>query len=151
MLPLDQWLKEKRARDVMTRTVRTLPLHAPVDDATKLFQKEHISGAPVLDDRGTCVGVISAADVINFDVQLCQDCNVSVYKPQPDELVGRRMSRSVVCAHEETPLTEILADLVDAKVHRVVVVDDDQHVVGIISTMDIVAALHAEMGMMVGP
>ena len=51
------------AADLMSREVITLREDDPLDRAAKLFAKEQIGGAPVVDCEGCCVGVLSLADL----------------------------------------------------------------------------------------
>jgi CBS-domain-containing membrane protein len=57
------------------------------------------------------------------------------------ELVTRWMSRRLVSVREQTPLVEVARVLCDGHWHRVTVVDDTGRLKGIVSTMDVLAAL----------
>ena len=50
------------AADLMTRDVVTVPQQLPAADAAQVLLARSISGVPVVDDRGRCVGVFSATD-----------------------------------------------------------------------------------------
>ena len=54
-------------RDIMTSTVCTLSRDTLICDVEKAFQREKISGAPLVDDTGTAVGFISKSDISRFD------------------------------------------------------------------------------------
>ncbi len=57
---------QKRAHQVMTRTiVSTMQDDAVSDAACKMF-KHHISCLPVLDDDGSCVGIVTMSDVLRW-------------------------------------------------------------------------------------
>lgn len=58
------------ARDIMTREVVTLSPEQAVTDAAKTLSKKRISGAPVLDDAGNILGIVSESDLIIQDVKL---------------------------------------------------------------------------------
>src|SRR3989442_4511850 len=53
-----------RARDVMTRTPVTVPLHLKVGALCDLLQEKNINGVPVVDERGHLVGVVTQEDII---------------------------------------------------------------------------------------
>src|SRR5262249_27807678 len=58
--PLSAW----SAADVMTPDVVRIPEGMPLRGAGRLLLQERISGAPVVDARGNCVGVLSALDLL---------------------------------------------------------------------------------------
>ena len=58
-----------------------------------------------------------------------------------EQPVEHFMTTDLVSVTENTPLQTIVQQMVDAHIHRVVVLDDHQHLQGIISTMDVLAAL----------
>ena len=45
------------AQDVMSREVITVPREMPVSEAANILSKAQISGVPVVDERGKCLGV----------------------------------------------------------------------------------------------
>ena len=54
------------ARDVMTRQVVTLQADYTLRDAAMVLQAAMISGAPVVDEQGRIVGILSATDLVQF-------------------------------------------------------------------------------------
>ena len=54
--------------------------------------------------------------------------------------VGEAMARSVVTCAPDSPLAEVIGQMVEHHIHRVVVVDAGKPV-GIISTLDVLASL----------
>lgn len=54
----------RRIRDVMTTEVVTLGEDTPYRDIVELLTGRGVSGAPVLDDNGRVVGVVSAVDLL---------------------------------------------------------------------------------------
>jgi CBS domain-containing protein len=53
-----------RASDVMTCNVISVTPDMTVRDAARVFTDHHISGAPVLDDEGRVIGMISEGDLL---------------------------------------------------------------------------------------
>jgi CBS-domain-containing membrane protein len=51
------------------------------------------------------------------------------------------MTTDLVSVGESTPLDSVVKRLVSAHIHRVLVLDDDRRLKGIISTTDVLAAL----------
>lgn len=56
-----------RVADVMTQVVATLTPETPVQEAIDLFADRHISGAPVVSERGEIVGVVTMTDILRAE------------------------------------------------------------------------------------
>jgi CBS domain-containing protein len=52
-------MAQVRAQDIMTRDVKTVRADAPLREAAELFTTHGISGAPVVDETGNVVGMVS--------------------------------------------------------------------------------------------
>src|SRR5262245_56137913 len=57
-------LHDLTAGDLMKQPVVTIPQELTLRAAAGLLRREHISGAPVIDHQGRCVGVLSATDFL---------------------------------------------------------------------------------------
>ena len=57
-------LPELRVRDIMQHDVVTIPADATAAEAARLLWTRQIGGAPVLDDAGRVVGVVSTTDLL---------------------------------------------------------------------------------------
>lgn len=55
-----------KVRDIMVTEVFTVTPDTPVRRLTRLLADEEISGAPVVDEQGRPVGVVSATDVVRL-------------------------------------------------------------------------------------
>lgn len=150
-----------RARDVMQTSVVTVGPETPLTDLQRIFLEEGIGGAPVVDETGRVVGVISAADVLRA---VDEERDTAVAEPRyfrdtlefsgPDwshdvedfqdrlgELrVEDAMTRGVVAVAPETPVAEVARRMREERVHRVLVMEKDV-LIGIVSTFDLVALL----------
>lgn len=117
------------ARDIMTRTVYTIRPEASAQEAAQLLDQKRISGAPVVDEDGRLIGMVTEADIIS--------------KVNREGLrVADIMSHELIVVSEETPLEEIAALLSERKIKRVPVVENGR-LVGIVSRADIVHAVAA--------
>src|SRR6516225_6587417 len=54
-----------RARDVMTSPVITVKATTTVKEVATIFLERRISAAPVLDDQGKLVGIVSEGDLLH--------------------------------------------------------------------------------------
>jgi CBS-domain-containing membrane protein len=142
-----QRLEELLVADVMTREVAALSAAATMEEAAKLLKSHGISGAPVVDNEGRCIGVLSAVDFLQFDQR-----NAALGYSGPERAgVGRRQPpwnsvQRYMTAPAHTVLATahmlLAADLMCTKhVHRLIVLDDRDTPVGLVSTLDIVSAM----------
>jgi predicted transcriptional regulator len=144
-------LTEITAADVMTRELILIPAHMTLRAAAHLMAQGHVTGAPVINEDGVCVGVISATDVMRCAERMpgrrrrevvvadnvCADWQMVELESVPIEEVCDFMSRRLVSADAETGIAELARLMLDCHVHRVVIVDDDHRPIGIVSTMDL--------------
>lgn len=130
--------------DVMTRNVVTLSSQQSMLDVARKFVEHDVVAAPVVDEQGRCVGFFSAADFLRRELKLRQESAGDGASPTPASrpaVVGRFMSSNVQSLLPGEPLVRAARMMCDQHLHRVPVVNDEGRVVGIISTMDLVAAL----------
>lgn len=132
-------LRTLKVADVMARQVVTVTPDQSLESATELFVTKDVSSAPVLDQQQRCIGVLSAVDFLKRGVTGA--CGGTNGKAGASGTVADLMSHGVrsVAMHESLFKA---AQLMCAKhIHRLPVVGEGGRVVGVISTMDIVAAM----------
>lgn len=147
----------KIVADWMNRELLTVTPSTPLSEAVQLLVDRHISGLPVIDDDGKLVGVISESDlmwreqgleqppymiflggVIYFQNPLTYDRDLHKALGQT---VGEVMTPHAISISADTPLPEAAKIMHDKKIHRLPVVDEHQHPIGIITESDIVRAI----------
>jgi CBS domain-containing protein len=142
------------AADVMSHDVVALPQSLPLRAAARVLSEAHISGAPVVDEDGRCVGVLSTTDLHRWCERaprplvgdglltgyVCE-WEVSSCAALSGEQVRGYMTRDPVTVAPDTPVTELARMMIEADIHRVIVVDADARPIGIVSGSDILAAL----------
>lgn len=142
------------AADVMSTPVITVPKQMSIKAAAHLLAQAGISGAPVIDGKGRLVGVLSANDFVSWAEEGGPGHRSFREVPQvhspwqlldPERVesdeVGTFMTPDPVTVAPATPLTELARMMLDAHIHRVIVVDADMRPVGVVSTTDVLAAL----------
>ncbi|MFD8816544.1 CBS domain-containing protein [Streptomyces sp. NPDC059627] len=126
--------------DVMTHTVLALRHGAPFKDIVKAMQRWQVSAAPVLDDDGRVVGVVSEADLLRKE-QARADAPGS--RPGSDRTratavtAGELMTVPAVTVHPEATLPEAARTMVRHGVKRLPVVDADGVLRGVVSRADL--------------
>ncbi len=116
-------MKTLTARDVMSEGVVTVRDDLTLRQVADLLAENEISGAPVEDDEGSLLGVVSVTDV-----------NRSA--AEPGLPVRRIMTPIADTVTEETPVPEIARMMVAHHYHRMVVTRRERPV-GIVSSMDL--------------
>ncbi len=142
-----------QARDVMHSPVITLKPTGSVKEAARLFLKHRISAAPVINDQGKLVGIVSEGDLIHRSeigteqrrswwlILIAEDEDlVRDYIKTHSKRVADVMTRNVVTAAPDTPLNEIAIMLEKNAIKRVPIVRDGQ-LVGIVSRANLVQAV----------
>ena len=145
------------ARDIMTAAVTTADPELSIAEFLQRIRKEGFSGLPVVErESGRAVGFVSQNDVLRAlaaseggsirqgprtaSVDLSSGARRSV--GDLASLLARPVRTIMTPQAEtcipETPLAEVCATLVAKRIHRVVVVDGDGRVVGLIATTDLV-------------
>jgi CBS domain-containing protein len=137
-------LNEWKAAELMTPNPVSIREGATVGEAVELLTRRGISGAPVIDEAGRPVGVVSRADILVHDSEA-----VDYVAAAGDEdgagadRVGDIMTPSVFCVSPDAPASLVVRQLIDLKVHRLFVVDDRGTLVGVISALDLLRRLAA--------
>lgn len=121
-----------RARDIMTTEVYAVEADASALEAAWGLTRRHIGGAPVHDHKGALVGVLTKGDLVN---------------PEPSQwikgeaTVADLMNPDVLTVLADDPAMLVAIGMVQRKIHQVIVMDDNLHMVGIVSAFDIVRAV----------
>ena len=142
------------AADLMTAPVLTIPHETSLREAARLLSGSSISGAPVVDADGRCLGVLSSSDFITWaktgGEAESQGERVSFLSPLGDIIdineaadseVHRFMTAQPVTVAPTTPLAELSQMMVDAHIHRVLVVVEGGRPCGIVTSTDVLAAV----------
>ncbi|XP_051970135.1 5'-AMP-activated protein kinase subunit gamma-1-like isoform X6 [Xyrauchen texanus] len=111
----------------------------PIITALSIFVKRRVSALPVVDESGKVVDIYSKFDVINLAAE-------KTYNNLDASVTQALMHRSqyfegVMKCNRFEALETILDRIVKAEVHRLVVVDENGSIVGIVSLSDILKAI----------
>ena len=146
---------KQTARDIMTKHVATIRSMETIHDALELMAENHLSAIPVVDQRGSCVGIVSQADIIGFardadeddqPVNLSRNLASIMSGGIPlDQITRERidevMSDHVIVANANESAISLADKMISYEIHHVPVVDDDDQLLGIVSTIDILKGL----------
>ena len=139
-----------RAADVMTHHPVTLPATTPLAQAAAILAERNLKRLPVIDAAGRLAGMVSRSDLLATVAEgLRQRPDATLALPTGAPTTAAAiMLRDVPTVHRDTPLAETLDRLLETPKRRVVVIDDEQRVVGIITDGDVIrrAARRARPG-----
>jgi CBS domain-containing protein len=142
-----------RAKEIMTTGVICIDIKSSIFDAAELLLNEHVSALPVVDDKGSVVGIVSEADLmrrpeigtaprkswlshlLDNDTTAARDF-VEAHSRQVSEV----MTSKVVTAGEETKLGDLVELMERHRVKRIPIMRDGK-LVGLVSRADLLEAL----------
>jgi CBS domain-containing protein len=142
-----------KAADVMVSNVITVGVDASIGEVAATLLNNHISGAPVVDEKGELVGIVSEGDLMrrpeigtskrhSWWLELVSNkwASATEYIKSHSRKVADVMTRDVITAKPDTPLGDIAAMLERNRIKRVPIVEGGK-LVGIVSRANILQAL----------
>jgi CBS domain-containing protein len=155
-------LTAKTAAELMHTNPVSIGEDASIRDAIALLTDKGFSAAPVIDDAGRPVGVVSRSDILIHQREHVEHLHTTPEYFRKEELftdegeslregfevenvdrttVNEIMTPAVFAVTPDTPVNRLVAQMIALRVHRLFVVDDNGVLVGVISTMDILKNL----------
>jgi len=141
--PPPQPLGDRTAADVMERAVVQVHVDDLLTDVERTMSDAHVSGAPVIDNRGRVLGVISLRDLVRRradDQELPNDVEPRRFDGPAHARAGDVMTQDLIAVPPNMPLPAVARRMADARVHRVLVGDQDR-LLGLVSSMDLIGAM----------
>lgn len=153
-------LEAETAADLMAPNPISLRFDANIKEALALLTDKNISAAPVIDDAGHPVGVLSRSDILVHDREQPRHVghNPAYFFEQetrggrkvPDDYeiedvdnttVGDLMTPAVFSVPPDMPAFRVVSEMIGLHVHRLFVVDEAGTLIGVITTMDVLKRL----------
>ncbi|MEZ6088554.1 MAG: CBS domain-containing protein [Pirellulaceae bacterium] len=149
----DNDIYARRVKDIMSREVVTINVGDTIHEALSLMGENRVSALPVVDSKNHCVGILSTSDLVDMTRDVDDDIyNMDLLDPSSQrfmldklahsmgsETVQSFMSEAVTTVDVDTPIGKAAREMLRNQVHHLPVVDADERLLGIISTMDILA------------
>ena len=126
-------LIELRVANVMTKGVITVLASQDLPAISAIFVDNGISAAPVVDDQGVCIGMLSGCDFLFRESDEAGDAE--------GQTAGTMMSQSVQTIDAGASLVAAARMMCTAHLHHLPVIDENSRPIGILSTLDVVAAM----------
>lgn len=161
---------DRRARDVMTRCLTTVSPAMDLVSLARLFRERDITGAPVVDEEGVWIGMVSQTDLTRaratdddlhdlFFSPTGREARLEAlrdeeYGPYPGDpwgleeggglVVADVMNRSLHCIEAEATLAQVSRAMLELRVRRLVVVEGGRFV-GLVTATDVLRGWSAEV------
>lgn len=120
-----------RVSEVMTTAVVLVNTTTTAREAAEVLTRSRINGAPVLDEHRQVVGIVSKTDLLD----------ARNYPTAREALVEDLMTRVVLAIRPSQPAMAAVRLMVAEDVHRVVVINEDGTLAGVVAPMDVMRAL----------
>ena len=155
-------MRDLKARDIMTKEVVWVSEDMPVSEATRLLVDEMISGAPVVDEEGGIVGVISLRDIARNEADgerlstaenriafFHETWEIPISKAEAERFniktssdlrVKDVMTPTLFYVDVGTSVQEVAEMMLKGRIHRVIVLENDE-LAGMITSMDMLSVI----------
>ena len=115
-----------QVKNLISRRLITLKPDMSLKEVAQIFYKEGIRGAPVIDDEGKTVGILTTADIIK-----------AFFEGRFDAKVRDYMKTNVIGVREDDDVLTAIKKMVMYNVGRLLVYNQEQKVIGIVTRTDI--------------
>ena len=145
-----------KAKDIMSTSVITVKMDTSIAEVAEIFHDNSIGGAPVVDDEGKLVGIITESDLIDQNKKLHIPTVVAIFdavvyleslrkfEEELRKMTGNKVkdlcSRDVVTVDVDTPVNEIASIMADSHFHTIPVLEGTR-LVGVVGKDDIVKTM----------
>ncbi|MBI5037154.1 MAG: CBS domain-containing protein [Candidatus Kerfeldbacteria bacterium] len=138
-----------KVKDIMITKVITVPERATLLETAKILSEHNVSGAPITNAQGILIGIISEKDIFKalypshaefydspgvwIDLDQLEERTVEA----ADKPIVDLMTREVVTVNPDASLMQVGSIMLVRGIHRVVVVGQDNTILGIVTRKDI--------------
>lgn len=142
------------AADIMTKTVVTVTPDTPLRQVADLLAANRFGGVPVLAPDGTVAGMVTEEDLVTRAAQVHLPRHLDflggiVYLENPQSFAAEAekilaltareiMDNTVASVSPDTPVETVATRMLAEDLRRLVVLDTERHLLGIITRADIV-------------
>ncbi len=113
-----------QVKKIMTAKVISVPIGTTLFEAHQLMNEKRIRHLPITDKSDNVIGLLSQRDI--------------QYVPDSKHItVELMMSSPVYCVEENLPLRKVVFQMLEKKISSLLVINEDEDVVGIVTTDDL--------------
>jgi CBS domain-containing protein len=147
-----------RVADAMAKNVVVISANQTMGEVAKVLRDNEVSSAPVVDEAGRCVGILTASDFVKRECEILERERTALSGDEPsccpaegdrpyrltssvEDFAEFHMSPAVQAIDPGASLLKAARVMCAEHIHRLLVLNEFNQPAGVISTMDIVAAL----------
>lgn len=123
----DMFVGRLMSTDLYTASPDTL-----VEDAAQVLLEHDVGSVLVVDDEGGLEGILTRTDFVEI---------VAKSQPKAQTTVSRYMTDDVITTDAGASIRDVADVMMEHGFHHVPVIDEDDHVVGMLTTTDLAAYL----------
>jgi CBS domain-containing protein len=131
---------EEPVSRIMTETVVVIEADRPVSEVLDCFFQYPIHHLPVV-RLGKLAGMLSSADVMKLEYFLPKSTADRARFIDERVTIEQLMHAPVLSFHAHASIGEVAERMIEGGVHAVPVVDDEERVIGIVTTCDVIHSL----------
>lgn len=150
-LAKERMMTALKAADIMSSPVHVIGAGADLIATAALLAEKGISGAPVTDQDGRIVGVVSEKDFLRKMgagqsgsfmqvIALCLKNKGCLATPMVNRIAGDIMTAPAITATADISIGAISALLMEKNINRLPIVDADEKLIGIVTRSDLVSS-----------
>ncbi len=129
--------RETSAADVMSRPGIGCSMHATLNDAVRLMWEHDLGCIVIVDETGVPTGTLTDRDAC----MAAYTQGVALFHGS----IGSAMSKRLVTCAENTPVSEIRELMARFQIRRIVVVDHEGKVSGVVGLSDLIAEANGSL------
>ncbi len=131
-------IPKEKVRNLISKKLIALKPETSLKEASMIFYKESIRGAPVIDHDEKVIGILTTADIIKAFFEGNYDAKVTDY-----------MKTNVITIKENDDILEAIRKMIIYNVGRLLVIDSDSKAIGIVTRTDILRSIAGLEGLWV--
>lgn len=117
---------------LMSSDVRTVSPDTLVENAAQIMLEHDIGSVVVVDEENQLVGILTTTDFVKI---------VAEQKPKDQTPVSKYMSTNCITASAQDSIDDVAHSMIEHGFHHMPVVNDEEGVIGMITTTDLTAYL----------
>ncbi|WP_306053200.1 CBS domain-containing protein [Natronococcus wangiae] len=117
---------------VMSTDLQTVTPETLVEDAGRVMLERNVGSVIVVDEENQLKGILTTTDFVNI---------VAESHPKAETSVSRYMSTDVVTASAQDGIRDAADLMIEHGFHHLPVVDEDEGVIGMVTTTDLASYL----------
>lgn len=126
--------KPETIGDIMTRDVYCLRTIQTIEEVVHEFDRREISGAPVVNEEGLVIGLLSRTSILSY---------LARHHQSPENVLVREVMENVAFSlSEDASLKTAIETMLPGRIHRLIITDAGGHPRGIVTSIDLMDAYY---------